>query len=50
MDNLPVLRSIISETVDLICLDPLFNFGNNGKISLAKGTSTAPLSRYLGVA
>ena len=43
MDNLPVLRSIDSETADLIYLDPLFNSGKQWKNPFGEGTRAAPL-------
>ena len=41
MDNLPVLRSINSETVDLIYLDPPFNSGKQWENPIGEGKSLA---------
>ena len=41
MDNLPVLRSIDSETVDLIYLDPPFNSGKQWENPIGEGKSLA---------
>ena len=41
MDNLPVLRSIDSETVDLIYLDPPFNSGKQWKNPIGEGNRRA---------
>ena len=49
MDNLPVLRSIDSETANLIYLTCLPTPENNGKILLAKAINAySPLSMALG--
>ena len=41
MDNLPVLRSIDSETVDLIYLDPPFNSGKQWENPIGEGNKRA---------
>ena len=41
MDNLPVLRSINSETVDLIYLDPPFNSGKQWENPIGEGNKRA---------
>ena len=43
MDNLPVLRSIDSETADLVYLAPPFNSGKQWRIPFGEGTRAAPL-------
>ena len=42
-DNLPVLWSIDSETVDLIYLNPPFNSGKQWRNPFVEGTKAAPL-------